>query len=210
VSRGTVFRIKGYKDIFKCFVDNKLLILTTLFLIIGIFFGVFFYDKYSLLKEIPENFLNGFIEKRIDATFFKIFFDSFLGSMIIFVSLFAFGTSMLGVVFIPMIVALNGVFYGSLVSFLYAEFSLKGIAFHTVIFVPTVIFIIIGTILASLQSLDFSFLLAKHTFYEDSSKPIYENFKKYSVKFSLYILLFLIAALIDALISVNLLSSFNL
>lgn len=210
MNKGTVLRIKGYNNALKFFVDNKLLIITTLFLITGIIFGVFFYERYAFLEKLAENFLNAFIEKRLDVTFAKIFLDSFLGSMLIFVLLFAFGTSMLGVVFIPAILTLNGVFYGSLVSFLYTEFSLKGIAFHTVIFVPIAIFIIVGTILASLESLDFSFLLAKHTFYQEENEPIYESFKRYSLKFLTFILLFLIAAIIDAFISVSLLSSFNL
>ncbi len=210
MQKGKVLNLKYFNNIIGFTLKNKILILLTLFFVFGLFFGVLSFGRYELVTEYIQIYLEDFITDRTKSQYFKIFFDSLFSSLIyIFIS-FCFGTSMFGTVLIMPLIAFRAYCYGSFMAFLYTQYSIKGIAFNAVMVLPSSIFFIVALLLSSCESIKFSLLLANQTFIASEYKNLSLCFKNYCLKHIVIIVLVIVSALVDTLISTNFLRTFNL
>lgn len=210
MKKGKVLSFKGCNRLVGFIIENNLLIILSLFFIAGLCFGVFTFDKYDFLKEFSGGYIEDFINSRTDYSFLHITFSSFFDSLLFVLVVFAFGASLLGIVFVPLAVCFKGYIFGCIAALLYSEYALKGVAFHAVIILPASIVFLIAFILCALESVRFSLILAKLTFPTCVPQNLSYVFKNYCSRYLLYCLIILFSALIDALISTNFLNRFSL
>ena len=208
--RGRVLNLSGCKKITDFLKINNTLIVLTAFFILGFSIGIFTLGKSEFLDSFNLNRVVNFVGERTNTPFLKIVFDSFLNALLFMLLIFISGTSIIGAIITPSIICVKGYLYGSFTAQLYSEYSLKGIAFHSIIIIPSAIFLILALILACREAIKFSFVLGKLTFPTTMPINLSFDFKNYCVRNLLLSILVLFSALIDAMISCNLLSKFNL
>lgn len=191
------------------FLENKILIIGLLLFIFGIVFGVSAVSDYSKITDFAKNFVDEFIELRNDATFFRIFLNSFFSSAMILLVFLILGTSIFGVVTVPFSVAVYGMFYGTIVSYIYSEFALRGIAFNAVIFLPSSIIFIIVLLLACREAVNFSLKISSLTVSKTVSYNISNQFKRFLIMLLIFVGLSIVSALVDATVSSAFIKYFN-
>ena len=176
----------------------------------------YFENEFYLVKDLVPNFyeskkiVKGKFIKKNSSNFFKITISSFFNSMLFIFLAFSFGGSIFGVFLVPVCVALKGVLYGGVTSFLYSQYGLQGIAFNAVLIIPPAFVFLFAFLFASLEALDFSLTVLKLTFPKSVSTNLYFKFKKYSMKYLVISLIVLLSGIFDALISTNFLTKFNI
>ncbi len=208
MQRGKVLNLSRLK--FTGFLlENRILIIGLILFLVGIIFGISAVFDYSKITDFTESFVDDFIQLRSSGTFLKIFLNSFFCSVMVLLSFLILGTSMFGVVTVPLAVALCGMFYGSVTSYIYSEFALKGIAFNAVIFLPASIVFIIVLLLACRETVNFSIKISSLTISKAVSYNLSNEFKRFLIMFLIYVGLVLISALIDAAISSAFIKYFN-
>ena len=208
MQRGRVINFSKIK-IFEFVKSNLYLFIGFLFLIIGAVLGLVIFDDFKLLTNFIKQYFENYIDIRQSGTFIKIVLLSFAKSLSVFMVLFMVGTSLFGVITVPLSVLICGVFYGSSVAYLYAEFALKGVAFNAVIFLPSSLVLLIFLIFASRLSLIFSVELARLTLPNSMRGDLFLQFKEYSIKFLLLALGSVSAALIDGITATSMLRFFE-
>lgn len=206
---GTVFRLDTFKtvDFLK---KNSILVILVFLFIVGLTVGIFTSAQLDSLNEFSVSYLEDFISTRNGTAFFSIVINSFMSSGLMILIVFACGTSLLGSVLIPIAVFFRGTLYGGVLSVLYSQYSLKGIAFNAVIIIPSAMVFVIALILASRESFRFSLIIAK--LFIPSTLPINlsYDFKNYCGRYIFICLTAFLSAIIDAVISRSFLTSFLL
>lgn len=210
MQRGTVLNLRGLKKVFEVFSANSRLIILTLFFAFGFLAAVFTFGKNEEIVLMANNYIEEFISSRANVGFFALLVHSFLNSMLFLVLCFICGSSMLGVILVPLLVFLKGFVYGAVTAVLYFEYSLKGIAFHAVVIMPPAILFIIALILAAMEAIRFSLFLARQTLPQSVPTSLSLVFKRFCFKFLIFSSIVLMSALLDAFISCNFLPTFNL
>lgn len=205
-----VISVKGIGDITVFLKKNKTLLILTVFYLIGFFIGIVSHNAFKGFYDFFCIQLKSFITLRDNSSFFKIFFSSVNGYSILIVLCFIFGSSILGIVFLPFILGFSGFYYGGIMALLYAEYSLKGIAFSAVMVLPSAVIFAVSLILAAGESVGFSIRVAKLTLPKTHPANLYYDFKNYCGRYIFIMLLMLLAALTDSFISSNISESFFL
>ncbi len=209
MNRGRVFSLSGVK-VLENLKTNAYVLICFSFLVLGIFCGLILFDNFSFLEGFFNDFFSQFIKERENSKYLKIVLHSYLKTLLLFLPIFVFGTTIFGVVLVPISMLFYGYFYGAATAFLYSAFALKGVAFNSVIFIPSVILILLFLVFAARHSLEFSLSLAKLTLPDVLGENLFIKFKGYSLSFFLLCLGSLSAALLDGLVSVSLLKFFEL
>lgn len=207
--KGTVLSFKKLR-LFDIVYKNNFLIVMLILFVAGIVFGVFSVKDNSALTNSVSNYLKDFSKVRSDGSFLGILTDSFLSNLLVLAVVFAFGSSVVGVVVVPLFVAYKGVFYGAVSAFLYSEHSIKGVAFNAVLLVPFSLIFIIAFLLAARESLQFSLIISKMTLPNSSQINLNRDFKTYCVRFIFIAGIVMASAVVDALISNGLIDAFQI
>lgn len=210
MKKGTVLNLRGCNKVLEFIRLNNLILCLTLFFIVGLSLGIFTLKKYTFFENWAGDYILNFITARTGVKFLKIVFSSFLSSMFFMIISFISGTSIIGVILVPLCVAFRGYLYGVVSALLYSEYSLKGIAFHAVILLPSAIIFTIAFILSARESVRFSLVLAKLTLPVTVPANLAYDFKNYCGRNLLLCLLVLVSAVVDAVISTNFLIRFSL
>lgn len=194
-----------------CFTTtNKIIIILTFCFITGFLFGLFFLEEFDSFNNYVSKYSNDFINSRLNNGYMKIFFDSLFESLIHILIIFCVGTSMFGLIFIFPLIFIRGYFYSSIISYLYLSYGVKGIVINAIAVLPFSILFIIAYILCCFESFKFSLSLANQTFLNSEYRNLSISFKNYCIKYSLILILILISAVIDSVISINLFKNLNL
>lgn len=171
------------------FNENKSIIYTALFYSFGLFIGAYFYKisssetLNSLLKPEKENILNLFISN------FCIYFSLFV--LVVFL-----GFCLIGYPIINIIPTVIGIVTGIKSSYLYLNYSVKGIGYSLVMLVPyTALLLTVLSFTIKLSS-ELSKQLISITKNTDEHKEF--NIKPYIKKYLLLALCITVTALIDA------------
>ncbi len=204
-----VLNLNIYNKLFQFIIKNRLLIVLTILFLFGFSFAIFSNNKYEIVVDWSESFLKNYIIKKSSLSFFNSVIDSFLSSMLFFVFCLISGTSMLGVIIVPLIVAVRGYLFGCISAYLYSVYSFEGVAFHAVIILPSAIIFTITLIFCSIDCIKFSFNLAKLTFKENSLNNIFFEFRNLTVKLLIYSLFIFISAVIESLLYTSFLKNFS-
>ena len=141
--KGKVLSIKNLK--FTEFIaKNNILAILMVLITAGITLGIFTESRFEILSRYSVYYVERFIALRSGVSFLSIALNSFMSSALVLLALFAVGTSMLGVILVPFLAILKGIFYGGVSALLYSEYSVKGIAFNAVLIIPAAIVFIIS------------------------------------------------------------------
>ncbi len=209
MQKGRVLRINsfGFLDYLQ---KNYILLIVLFSLILGIIFGTLKLDNSEALKSFFAEQLENFFSLRNDARFNKILISSFLQSLAVLFLMFLLGASLFGVVTVPVAMFIKGFLEGGMSAFLYSQYGLKGIAFNAVILIPATVAFLIVLLIASRESIKFSFKFSSLTLSKTLPKNLSVDFKDYSIKFLILTILTLAAALLDAIITKGLIKKFTL
>ena len=207
---GRVVDLKNCGKYFDFLRRNNVLIVLVVFFLFGLGFGIFSFKGFSDFKAAAQTYLESFVDLRTDSGFLKITVNSFLVSLTYIVLCFIAGSSALGIVVLPFVVALRGAVYGALMALLYSEYALKGIAFNAVMVLPAAAIFTAALILAARESVGFSLRVARLTLPRTSPSNLYYDFKNYCGRYLVICLLVLVSALADGLISRYFSDSFSL
>lgn len=210
MQRGRVLKFRGLDSVFDFFRQNKFLIILFSFYLFGTIFGVFSYGRLNLFSFDSAEFIEKFIADRTDATFFKIVADSMFTDLLIMLICFVCGSSLMGTVLVPFYISFFALFHGQTAAMLYAEYSLRGIAFHTVIILPSAVLLTVALILAARESVRFSLNLANLTLPTATPKILFYDFKDYCARYLVISVILLLSAILDAVISRNLLGKISI
>lgn len=208
--KGRVLSLKNFNQIIEFVVKNRVLLILSIFFITGFIISVFVSGKYDLFKNWNIALLNDFIDDRSDKTFLSIATKSFFNSMLFILLGFACGSSVLGSVFIPVIVLFKSFLFGGMAAILYADYSLKGIAFYTVLILPSAIIFVFGFLYAMCEAFNFSLMLTRLTLPQTMPINISFQFRTFSFKYLIVTFIIVFSALADALLCGNFLMVFNL
>ena len=189
---------------------NHLIILLTLMFVFGVAAGSVTIAKSQNILKLSEYFLNIYLSQRTGVSFFSVLFGSFFTSLLTLLFVFVSGASMLGVITVPIWVALRGFLYGTVSSYLYSEYSVRGIAFNAVMVIPSAVVFVISFLLAAKESVKFSVIMAKLTLPRSKPVNLYIDFRNYCARYTFFCVAILISALIDAVLSCSFIKFFQL
>lgn len=206
--RSKVLNFKKINGVLNFVSKNRIIIFLCAVFVLGFVFGIL--SKQKSLQNYFKLYIQEFVTIRCSASFVKVALNSFFESLTFVFILYALGTSVFGMITSPIMIFLKGYFFGGLLSLLYSQFSLRGIAFNAVIILPSAIFLVLAILLSGENSIRFSCLLARLTIRENESQYVSATFKQYSLKYLYYLGFILVSALLDALISKNFLTKFEL
>ncbi len=189
---------------------NYFLLVLTACLILGIILGVFVFDDFKLLSDYPKEYIAEYISDRSDRSFGRILIFSAVENWAVLFLAFLLGASLFGVVTIPSLVIISGYFYGGITAYLYSTYSIKGIAFNAIVFIPSVIIFIILLLVASRESIRFSLKLSSLTLNKTLPFSLSQDFKDYSIKYLIFAVATFFSSLVDAFVSLGLIKYFDL
>lgn len=208
MQRGRVLNLSRLK--FTAYLkENKILIISLAVFLIGLILGITFLKKYDVINDFTKKYILEYIEIRNNDGFLKIFLNSFFTYILVLLVFLIFGTSILGVVTVPIILGFCGMFFGNITSFLYSEYALKGIAFNAVIFIPSTIIFAVLLLFACRESVNFSLKISNITITNSVSYNLSNQFKKFLIMFLLFTGICIISALVDAVISSSFIKFFQ-
>lgn len=199
MKKGTVLSLKKIR-LSEFIIKNNVLVLLVLLFIAGIAVGTFAGERIVGLSDYSADYLERFVAERSDASFLSVTLNSFAGSALVLLAVFAAGTSVLGVVLVPIAAAVRCVLYGSVSALLYSQYSVKGIA-NAVLIIPAEIIFAISLLLAARESVGFSLGMARLTLPSAPPVNLSADFRSYCSKYILICLLTLLSAIIDAVMS---------
>lgn len=209
MQKGMVLRFKSFA--FLEFIQkNYILIIILLSLILGIIFGSFKFDNNAILKNYFTEQIENFLQLRINTPFNKVLFSSFLGYLAVLFLMFLLGASLFGVVTVPATMFIKGFIVGGMSAFLYSQYGLKGVAFNSVIFIPTTLAFLVVLLLAGRESVKFSFKFSSLTLSKTLPQNLSNDFKAYSIKYLIFMVLTFLASLVDAVITKGFIKNFSL
>ena len=207
--KGTVINLNGYKFI-EFLAKNNTIIILVIFLITGLIIGTFGVKGIEALSNYSKTYLENFISDRTGASFLNIVANSFVSSISVIMIAYVLGSSMFGVVLVPLFITFRGVLCGGINAVLYSAYAVKGIAFNAVILIPSTIIFIIALLLASGESVKFSLKITKATLPKTVSTNLNADFKMYGCKYIMLCFVVLLSAIIDGVLSSSFLEYFKL
>lgn len=184
-------------------------IIFSMIFVIGVFLGCFSVGRFEqILNDVTEEF-SAFVELRRAAGFFQILKNSFMMVVPYYVMIFLCGTSVIGCVISPVVLAVKGFSYGCFAGYLYFTYRLDGIMFNALILIPSVLVAVIGLLVLTREAFSFAYLLSGICIKSNKPVNIYTNFKLYCVKSLIYIIFAIVAVLFDIGMSALFISFFE-
>lgn len=208
MQKGKVLNLSKLKLI-NYFTQNKTLIISLIIFILGIIFGILIEDKYETFTNFTVKFLEGYINLRKTGRFLKIFSNSLFSYLLILLFFLISGTSLFGVVTVPISLCFCGIFFGNITSYLYSEYSLKGIAFNAVILIPSSIIFLILLIFVCKESVNFSLKISSLTITKGVSYNLPNQFKRFLILFLIFTGVAIISAVFNSIISLSFIKYFQ-
>ena len=204
--KGTVLNLKKFNSGINFVRKNWCVLILTVAFIIGIFIGTYGITKYDILIRFTEKLTENFIIIRCTDKFFSIFLNAFITNFIFLLLIFVFGTSVTGITLVPIIVGIKGFSLGSIISVVYSQYALKGIAFNALIIIPPSVVTIIFIILFAKNAINLSLQIINITLPDSKPKNLSFGFKQYFNSFLLVLIPIIFTSILDAWLSVNFIS----
>lgn len=182
----------------KVFTKNKPIFLLALFLLLGILLGTMlikFADK-NLIKFVNTLFLSDFKE-RLTRPLLDVFISSVSASFVFILIAFFMGLSMWGFILAPAIPFVRGICIGLCESYLYSVYGLKGICFHSLVFLPGIFISSLAVLLITKESIKISNKFYSAIFSKEESNFEKVYIKKYTLQSGFITVIILISSMID-------------
>lgn len=209
MKRTTVINLRNSKFL-NSVKGNYLVIIFAVVFIIGLTLGTFWVAKNTTIQGIALEEFNVFKTVRQNNKIFKVFLISILDILPFALIVFLCGTSFIGIALTPLVICFFGFKYGIFSGFLYMNYMLKGIAFNSLLLIPTMLFCAIALFVLGRNAFNFSLLLARISMPGGQVVNLYNFFQNYCKKFLLIFVLFIFAAMIDAVMSVSFIKFFDI
>ncbi len=209
MQKGRVLKLKNF-GIIEFFKNNTFLLTVTFIFTVGFFIGIFTVDGFFSLKDYSDNYIKDYIALRLESSFFNILLHSLVNYLAVLFILFVLGASFFGVITVPVAIFAKGMLNGGVSAYLYSQYGLKGIAFNAVIIIPPTIVFLIILLISSRESVKFSLKLSSLTLSKTLPFNMSEDFKDYTIKYSILAACTFICSLLDAIISSGLIKKITL
>ncbi|OJU11706.1 MAG: hypothetical protein BGN88_07320 [Clostridiales bacterium 43-6] len=181
---------------------NRGMLLMAFLLLLGMLIGTLFIkNPNAYTTNYVSSLFGDFLSARRGQPFLNTLFISFFSVLPFLLALYISGLCALGMpacIFIP---AFRGLGLGLTAGYLYATLSLKGIAFFALIIIPGAFISSIVLILAGRESLRFSSEMFKILLPSVRPNTLHEEFRRYSIKFLVLVLILFASSIMDALMS---------
>ena len=207
MKRTTVLDLSKFR-FFKDVRENPSLIAFFILFIFSFFIGCVFYKNGNferLGKIVFDLYYTNQVSKGIS---FNLFFSFLIHFSFLFIS-YLFGTSVIGVAFIPATVVIRAFASALFLCYIYTNFGFQAITYNLLIFIPSSIVSILALLVGSVTSIKLSYNLGMLLFGE---QKIYgrEVNKKFFIVFLVLVLLMFLAATINSLLCSAFLKYFSL
>lgn len=207
MSRSTVLKLNRYALITELQKNAGVLLFAVLYAA-GLLTGCLM-DSAGVLPGISDSLFCYLVGTCVSSGFARILFASFLLPFAFLFCVYLFGTSLLGIAFVPVFVVLDGVAGGLISGLLYVNYGLSGVAFNLLILSPCNCIGALCLIAAAVHSLKLSYTLSRFLFAEGQSAGNL-NIRRYAVSFATLTLICAIGAMIQALFSIAFRSFFGI
>lgn len=188
---------------------NKTFMALGLLFIVGVIVGSVWLTQNNWLTDITKSFLESFISLHKNASFFSKLYSSSIKYVVILILYFVTGTSMFGVAVTPFILTWQGIITGNIVSLLYSQYSLHGIAFNAIILIPPCSIFTVCCFFAAKYAIEFSLNIAKTTMPNSRPITLHNYFKEYCIKYLIILSITIVCALIEIILNILFLNFFN-
>lgn len=207
----TTFKPLLRSPVISLLVQNKSLIFIFILFLIGILAGALVVKNADeTLTDLIGSLIDNFVLDRKAQKFWMIFWSSFFSVLPYVLLMFVFGVSPAGPVVVPSIMFVRGLGSGLISGYLYRHFAMKGIAFSTLLILPSALIISLAFILASRESFSFSILLARSVLPNSPAIRLGSDFRLYCFRYIFILVILLVAAFLDTVFSISFLRFFDL
>lgn len=188
---------------------NNVVIILAICFVIGIIIGVMVIGNNDTLLNIAKSDFESYLTIRRNGSFGNIFLSSFLNVLPYALLIFLCGTSIVGIALTPLSVMYRGFCYGLTAAYLYNAMSLQGIAFNSLIIIPTTLITVFGYLTCGREAFNFSINLAKISMPNGQAVSIYNDFRLYCKRSLIYFVFYIASALLDAIMCGSFIKFFN-
>lgn len=185
MNRTASIRIKGINLPFLR--ENSTHILMLVLLLVSILAGALSLQKEKVFDYTRELF-GDYISDRADNKFSVTFAISLFNSLRALILIYLAGTSAIGIIVSPFLLAVAGFNYGALSGYIYKTYGLSGIVFNLFVFLLPTVVLLFSLLLQANQSLIFSKKLAVSLIKDKRPVNLYREFRLYC-NFSLVLIL---------------------
>ncbi len=185
----------------KFFTQNKLLVFLSMCLLLGVFCGsmlVKFADENTL--KIINILFSSDLQERAAKPSLDFFITTLSSTFLFLVISFFMGLSLCGVVFAPFVPFLRGICIGISEVYLYSSHGLKGLCFHSLIFLPGIFISSFAIFFVSQEAFRMSNKLSTVALSKDNLDVSFE-FKKYLIRSSFIAMLAVASAGVDLMVN---------
>ena len=192
---------QGLKGVAFFIKKNKLLILMTLFFLLGMILGTLTINASDSTIINRMSFLvSSYLDKRIKQPFFTTFCSSFFSVFIYMIITYFLGFCAISTPFIFFVLIFRGLGLGMSMGYLYAYYGIQGMLFCTVMILPTAVISTVILLFASrdAQRLSVAFSSSFLPSVKTSVTPQY--IKKYTVKYFAFTVIIAISSLFDSIL----------
>lgn len=190
---------------------NKHLMMIILFLVffLGLILGHTFIKHNTELPEMLDELFSDFIAQNSALPFYKILTSQLLANILLLFLLFIFGMCAVGFP-LPFIVSvLKGVSIGSLSSYIYGQYNLKGFGFCMLVFYPIQIMICLVLLRAGKENIEMSMYILKYISTGRLKTGESTDIKIYFTRYVIYLVVTVIITLASAVLSKYITPYFN-
>ncbi len=177
--------------------------------LLGALIGSIFICNSSSLSEYTRQTVKSFIDIREDGQFWPMLQNALLLSLPLYLVVFLCGTSFIGCVISPFVLAYYGFRYGGMAGYLYSTYKLDGIMFNALLLIPAVLVGAFGLIYITKESFYFSLILSRICVKNSGAANIYSEFKSYCIKCAFLLIFVVISTVVDLASSAMFMRFFN-
>lgn len=189
---------------------NRLTFFLSLMFITGVALGTLLYAKSSGVQILAGRIFAAYFSCKTGSSFILSVLKWFLVLFAVTALFFISGASMMGIVTIPLCLSAVGFAIGNFSAYVYSLYSIRGVAYNAVIFIPSVLIFIIALIVICKYTLAFSYTIVKLTYNKTTAKNLSADFKVYCGKYLILTVVSLASAVLDATLNNLFLKFFEL
>ena len=210
MQKGTVINLGQFKTIIVFLKKNWTVLSLTLFFLIGLTLGSVLIKSNDSFFKIALNYSDNFLDVRYNESFMKIFFDSFVLSVAFNLAVIIFGTSVIGITIVPLIISFRGFYFGTLTGVIYSNMALNGIIINALVIIPSAVISVVFLIISGREAMRFSSMIINITLPNSQPKNLSPAFSSFIKKSLLTVLPIIFSSLLEAWLSQKTMTFFDL
>ena len=186
----------------KLTISEGLFVFVILSFAVGYIIGVISASKTGgALFNISQNLFKQSLMQKETFSFAKYTFKSFLSFLPYILCAYFSGTSAFGCIIIPIICVLRGISNGIITAYIYSTYNIVGIGYTVFILAPYFVLSAYILVLACRESFCYSERMLKNTLPKGTSINFFYDYKLYTIRYLIILLLSVVAAFLDAILT---------